>query len=266
MENLALKELAQKVYQHCGLDYRNNLGSLELKTARRLQEIGISLWEYSRLPDHSPGEWDVLVELLTINETYFFREEKQLGVYQNVLLPQLLAGGENQSIKVWSAACSSGEEPYSLAMSTMDYSREAAAKVDITGTDINKKVLKAAAEGIYHKRSLSFRRIPPPWLNGYFTEQADSFALNDEIRKMVSFQHMNLLEENNNSHEKYDIIFCRNVLIYFDYETIRKVAEGFHRSLKKGGYLFLGHAENISNMGLDFETVSTNGTFYYRKG
>jgi len=259
VENLSLKQLSQLVYDYCGLNYTNNLSSLENKITRRLQDLNLSIWEYIRLLEGSKSEWDPLVELLTINETYFYREEKQLAVLKDYILPNW----SGNSFKIWSAACSTGEEPYSLAIVLS----QLGVKGQVIGTDINKRVLKVASNGVYNKRSLSFRRIPQQWLSTYFDDHENEYRVIEEIKELVDFKYLNLLEEQGmKGQQDYDVIFCRNVLIYFDTETIEKVVRHFYHSLKKGGYLFLGHAENISNLNIGFETVSTQGTFYYRKG
>ncbi|MBB5149677.1 CheR family methyltransferase [Ureibacillus thermosphaericus] len=267
MDNLALYYLGKVVYDYCGLNYLNNISSLKMKVSKRLRQLNIeSYWSYIRYLQEHPSEWDQLIVLLTINETYFFREDKQLYIYQQKILPQF-ASEVQQPIKIWSAGCSTGEEAYSLAMMTMDLDHYKPKKVHIIGSDINKKVLSIAKEGIYSKSSLAFRRIPPYWLQKYFDEMENNYRIKDEVKKMVSFQYVNLLEEvENGRNEEFDVIFCRNVLIYFDEETIEKVVKSFYRALKKGGYLFLGHAETISNLKIGFETLNENGTFYYRKG
>ncbi|TSI02644.1 protein-glutamate O-methyltransferase CheR [Lysinibacillus sp. BW-2-10] len=267
MESFTLKQLGQLVYYYCGLNYLNNIDSLETKITPRLQSLSLSLWEYMKFLDNNPNEWDQLVEILTINETYFFREDKQLTYFKDNILPKLKNRNSNKPIKIWSAACSTGEEPYSLAMLILDSGLIEPKKVQIIGTDINKKVLTIAKNGTYSKRSLSFRRIPPEWLNKYFREEEDAYKVKDSIKDMVDFHYVNLLDKEKMSmYHDFDIIFCRNVLIYFDQETIRKVASSFYQSLVKGGYLFLGHAENISNMNIGFNTISTEGAFFYRKG
>lgn len=265
MEKVAIAQLGQLVYNYCGLNYLDNLSTLEMKVIKRIKELNLSTWNYLSFIESNPLEWDVLTELLTINETYFYREDKQLNVFREKVLKELDGVNSEEPIKVWSAACSSGEEPYSLAMMALD--SEITRTCKIQGTDINKRVLQIGEKGAYSKRSLSFRRVPDRLLKTYFDDQGDLYSLKQSVRDMVTFKRLNLLDELSMSAERgYDVIFCRNVLIYFDSETIKKVVTSFHHSLKKGGYLFLGHAENISNMGLDFETISTNGTFYYRKG
>lgn len=152
-------------------------------------------------------------------------------------------------------------------MMTLDAGRSETLPVKITASDINKKVLDMAEKGLYHKRSLSFRRIPEHWLTQYFEDRDPYYEVITPLKNMVSFEHLNLLNQEHmiNQRDQFDVIFCRNVLIYFDQATVKKVVSYFHDALKKGGYLFLGHAETISQMGVGFESVSKDGTFYYRK-
>lgn len=260
MSEYVYQQLGQMVYDYCGLDYTANLVSLEAKVKARLKELDQSVWSYINTLKQDDKEWDILVEILTINETYFFREEKQLLVFSQEVIPTYtnLSG----PLRVWSAACSTGEEPYSIAMIAHDSGRML--NIEITATDINKKVLESAKTGQYKKKSLSFRRIPDEWLTKYFDELEQDYQVKGYIHQMVKFEYENLLEPTPEK-ELYDVIFCRNVLIYFDEKTIRQIVEMFHRKLKRGGYLFLGHAESISTMKLDFQIMNSNGTFYYRK-
>ncbi len=264
MEDFSLKQLGKLVYDKCGLNYLSTLGTLESKISKRLQTLSLTTWEYIRFIQSTPSEWDQLIELLTINETYFFREEKQLKVFQELVSQMKL--NMNRPIRIWSAACSTGEEPYSLAMMI----RELEIPIEhfeIHATDIDKRVLQVAKNGTYNKQSLSFRRIPQDWLEKFFIESDKEFQVHDDIRNMVHFHHLNLLDHDAmNAQRNFDFIFCRNVLIYFDQTTIKHVVSNFYQSLNQQGFLFLGHSENISSMGIGFETVSTSSSFYYRKG
>lgn len=262
MENLAWQQFAKLVYDYCGLDYRKNLDALEMKLAKRLKTLQMpTLWRYMSYLDNNTDEWGQVVEILTINETYFYREDKQLNVYQQHILPTLTG-----PVNVWSAACSTGEEPYSLAIMSKQAGRDATS-VQITATDINQRVLQVAKQGAYAKRSLSFRRIPPAWLEAHFLADDTHYYIDPTVQQMVHFDYLNLLDiAHNGPTEQFDVIFCRNVLIYFDEATIKRVVSGFHRALKKGGHLFLGHAETISHFDIDFKTVHSEGTFYYQKG
>lgn len=263
MENLALNHLGKIIHDYCGLNYLNNLSSLEVKISKRLADLNMkSYWSYIHFLENHPSEWEHLIELLTINETYFFREEKQLFVFQNMLKTKKTT----MPVKIWSAGCSTGEEPYSLAMMILDTKLYGPNEIKIIGTDINQRAILTAKNGVYNKNSLSFRRIPENWLEKYFHETTTAYEITEPVKKFVTFHQLNLVGEiEKRIMEEYDIIFCRNVLIYFDEETIKNVVTSFYHALKKGGYLFLGHAETITHFDIGFETMNTDGTFYYRK-
>lgn len=263
----ALEKLATIVHNFCGINYFSNMSSFELKIKRRLHALKLdSVQQYIDHLNNHEMEWEALIQTVTINETYFFREDRQLQIYQQKILPSLISKGE--SIRVWSAACSTGEEPYTLAMLTLDANILGTKHIEITGTDINSHVLQVAKKGAYLKNSLSFRRIQPYWLKAYFDEDDTHFTLKNEVKRIVKFDYINLKSvELINQQQQYDVIFCRNVLIYFNEHTIEKIVQAFYRILKPGGYLFLGHAETITQFkNIGFETINEEGTFYYRKG
>lgn len=260
---MAIRQLGQLVYEYCGLNFLQNTPLLESKISKRTKELGMSIWEYIRYLKQNSTEWDIVVELLTINETFFYREENQLEVFRSIILPQLRG---REQIRIWSAACSTGEEPYTLAMMVAETGFIPLESVEILATDINKKVLQTAKQAWYSKHSLSFRRMPEHLLARYFVERDEGYQVIDSIRSRVQFRYLNLLDQN--EIEKlgvYDVIFCRNVLIYFDRNVIQKVVASFYDRLVPEGSLFLGHAESITGMNPGFETVHTEKSFYYRK-
>mgnify|MGYP001205354257 CR=1 FL=1 len=267
MDTFGLIQLAELIQEYCGIDYSKNLSSLETKISERLKELGLSCWEYGGYLRVEPNEWDTLIELITVNETYFFREENVLEEFKNVVLPQYKIRTSDNPLRIWCSACSSGEEPYTLAILAEETGLFEPGAVEIIATDINKKVLEKARPGSYNKKSFSFRSIPKEILGKYFISEEEEYKVRDSIRAMVDFRCLNLLERNiQEKIEKADIIFCRNVLIYFDKETINKVISSLYDVLNDGGYLFLGHAETITGMNTGFETVYTPSAFYYRKG
>ncbi|QCJ42361.1 protein-glutamate O-methyltransferase CheR [Bacillus sp. S3] len=266
MQENELVRLSQMIYDYCGLHYKDRLSSLREKISKRVLELGVSCGEYCCYLHRTPSEWEVLVELLTINETYFYREEGQLNECCSIILPMLKKEIRHRPIRIWSAACSTGEEPYTLAMLIQETGNFPIGTVEIIGTDINKKVINKAEKGWYHKNSFAFRRIPEHLLKKYFNVEDGGYQINATIKRMVRFQEVNLL--NNNAISalgEVDIIFCRNVLIYFDHETIKSVIRILHKNLKPNGYLFLGHAESITDLALGFQKVDSTKTFYYRK-
>jgi chemotaxis protein methyltransferase CheR len=259
-----LKELGQMIYDYCGLHYLDNLSSLASKVLKRLSVLDMTYREYNEFLKRNPQEWDHLVELVTNNETYFFREENQLNELCHAVLPQF----RNQPcIRIWSAACSTGEEPYSLAMTIAESGVVPLESVHILATDINKKVLQIASRGWYHEHSLCFRRTPKEMLDKYFFRQDEGFQIKRFIKDRIEFRNLNLLNNEDVAEVgKVDIIFCRNVLIYFDAAATRRVIAKFYNRLNAGGFLFLGHAETLTGMNTHFETINARTTFYYRKG
>lgn len=266
LQDNGLLKLSQMVYDYCGLRFTDRLDILKDKISKRLNELSLSPWEYCAYLKQAPQEWDVLVEILTINETYFYREENQLNECCMSILPQLKEKIQGRPLRVWSAACSTGEEPYTLAMLMNESGKFLPGTVKIIGTDINKKVLEKAEKGWYHNGSFAFRRIPEHLLRKYFTEENNGYQVQPSIQKMVQFEHLNLLDEKKmNQIGEVDVVFCRNVLIYFDQETTKRILRSLHRILTPGGYLFLGHAESITDTTLGFKKVDSDKTFYYRK-
>ena len=266
MQDNGLVKLSQIIYEYCGLRFSERLYTLKEKVSKRVSELGLTHWEYCKYIEKSPSEWDVLVELLTINETYFYREENQLNECCSYVLSLMMRENRNRPIRIWSAACSSGEEPYSLAMLIQETGKFLPGSVEIIATDIDKMVLQKAKKGWYHHGSFAFRRTPEHLLKKYFLNEASGYQIHPSIQKMVQFQYLNLLDQDNISQlGEVDIIFCRNVLIYFDHETTKQVIRSLHQNLAAGGYLFLGHAESITDMTLGFKKVDSEKTFYYRK-
>lgn len=266
MQDKDLEKLAQMIYTHCGLRYTTKLTALKDKISKRLTELNLSCAEYCDYLNKFSLEWDYLIELLTINETYFYREEHQLNECCTVVLPAMKEEFKHRPLRIWSAACSTGEEPYTLAMLIQETGKFPKGSVEIIATDINKNVLQKAQQGWYHQGSFAFRRTPERFMRKFFYKTDNGYQIHPSIQSMVKFQHLNLLEQNNYAQiGEVDIIFCRNVLIYFDQDTIKQVIRSFHQTLSPNGYLFLGHAESITDMALGFQKVDSDKTFYYRK-
>jgi chemotaxis protein methyltransferase CheR len=220
---------------------------------------------YYRFLTTSPereGEWNELASVLSNNETYFFRERAQLEVLVTEVLEESQHAGT--PLRVWSSASSTGEEPYTIAMMLMQTHRVTPSGVVLRATDLSPRALERAATGFY--RELSFRATPPEMVQRYFRPFEGGFFINDEIKHMVDFSRLNLM----NAHAvagmgPFDAILCRNVLIYFEKPTQKRVVEAFAEALRPGGYLFLGHAESIMRMTDRFEPVVTPKAIYYRR-
>jgi len=208
------------------------------------------------------AEWDELASVLSNNETYFFRERAQLDVLVKEVVDEALRSASGR-VRVWSAACSTGEEPYSLAMTLLETRRLAPSQIQIKASDISPRALEKAQVGFY--RELSFRATPPEVIQRYFRAFQGGFMISDDIKRMVDFFRINLLDEQAVAKAgPVDAIFCRNVLIYFDKETQKRVVEGFARALRPRGYLFLGHAESIIRLTDLYEPIVSPKAIYYR--
>ena len=208
------------------------------------------------------AEFAELASVLSNNETYFFRERAQLDILAKEVVEEHYRSGGGV-MKVWSSACSTGEEPFSLAMALLEGKRLPASALQIKATDISPRALEKCSIGYY--RELSFRATEPEMIQKYFKSFQDGFMMSDEIKRMVQFSRINLLDENAvAAMGPVDAVFCRNVLIYFDKPTQKKVVEAFGRALKPGGFLFLGHAESIIRMTQMYEPVITAKAIYYR--
>ncbi|WP_410893289.1 CheR family methyltransferase [Neobacillus sp. 204] len=266
MQENGLANLSQIIYDYCGLGFHDRLSILRDKISKRVNQLGLTYEDYCKYLTTAPGEWDVVIELLTINETYFYREEDQLKECCSFVLPLMKEKNRDRPLRIWSAACSSGEEPYTLAMLIQEAGRFLPGTVEIIATDINKKVLQKAEKGWYHNSSFAFRRIPETLLKKYFIDENGGYQIKASTKKMVKFYHLNLLHKDEVAEiGEVDIIFCRNVLIYFDQDKTKQVIQSLYRNLAPAGYLFLGHAESITDPNMGFQKVRSDKSFYYRK-
>ncbi len=199
---------------------------------------------------------DEITEAMTTNETFFFRDTKPFDIFKDTVLPRLLeTRGSKKTLRIWNAACSTGQEPYSVAMLL----KEEAAKmpgwrVEILATDISNEVLEKAKAGLYSQFEVQ-RGLPIQLLIKYFQQMGEMWQIDSSIRAMVKFQKMNLLD-NLAVLGGFDVIFCRNVLIYFDHEMKAKVLGQMHRILADDGALFLGGAETVLGICDDLKPVS----------
>ena len=226
-------------------------------------------WLLSEQP--TPHQLYALAGHLTIGETYFFREEKTLEALSDDILPQLIASrrGQRQHLRLWSAACSTGEEAYSLAILLDQLLPESKGwRISILATDINGRALERAVAGVYGE--WSFRTFPGELRQRYFTRIAEkSFAIRPEIRKRVTFAHLNLAAETYSAHavdtRQMDVILCRNLLIYFTPEQASKLATRLHDSLADGGWLAVSPSECSQALFSNFSVVNFPGAILYRK-
>jgi chemotaxis protein methyltransferase CheR len=263
-EFLALRDTIRERFGIYYDDSKQFLLQSRLQT-RLLKNRCESFAEYHRFLVASPqreSEWDELASVLSNNETYFFRERAQLDVLVSEGVDEALRGSGR--LQVWSSACSTGEEPYTLAMMLLESKRLPTSKITIRASDLSPRALERAKTGFY--RELSFRATPPEMIQKYFRPFEGGFFVNDEVKRMVEFFRINLLDGAAIAAAgTHDAIFCRNVLIYFDKPTQKRVVEAFAKALRPGGYLFLGHAESIMRLTDLYDPVVTTQAIYYRR-
>jgi chemotaxis protein methyltransferase CheR len=227
---------------------------------------------YLRFGTQAGAEWDEAIDLMTTNETYFFREERQLRAFQNEVLPMLLQlARPRRRLAVWSAGCSTGEEAYTIGVllrSSSLFPREEPGEtrwdLRVYGSDIARRCVAAARRGVYPESS--FRVTRDDVRRAFFHERPDGWHVSDTIRAMCHFGQMNLLDDDRSRvFGKADAIFCRNVLIYFDARARKTAIEVLYDRLNPGGVLLLGHSESLLNVSTAFELLHLRDDLVYRK-
>jgi len=214
---------------------------------------------------------DEIISATSVNETYFFRDDHPFQTLQDILLKELYSqqNFNQKSLNIWSVACSTGQEPYSIAMSVENFKKENPIfkknKYQILATDIDKIVLKYAYDGIYNKSDVN-RGLTQETLSNYFTVISENkWQVNSIIRKSIKFHKFNLLEICQKSLKRYDLIFLRNILIYFDDDLKLIILKFIEKKLEIGGYLFLGASETLFGMNLSLRPITIGKTIVYKK-
>jgi chemotaxis protein methyltransferase CheR len=263
------------VYERSGIFFPENKAYLlESRLTNRLGELGLSSFEdyYYSLKysgDKITNEISNLFDVVTTNETSFFRNPPQLDAFKIIMQKNYLNGTKSIAapMKIWSTACSTGEEPYTLAIMMEELAQATKQNIPyiIYATDISQKVLESARRAVFSQYSM--RNTDESLKNKYFTEENNMFKLKENVKKNVKIDFMNLVDENAyRAYRQMDIIFCRNVLIYFDEKVKKKVIENLYECLKPKGFLTIGHAESLHNISRAFKPLVFPGTIAYQKG
>ena len=271
MTDAEFRLISDLLRRRCGLHFDENTRYLvEKRIGRRVQDCDLgSFSSYLYELRHGPNadeEFSQLIDVLTTNETYFFRERSQLSALVNEVLPEMLArrSGHERPVSIWSAGCASGEEPYSIVMMALEANLVPGRDFRVYASDISRAVLSKARRGVY--REASFRETDKAIRLHYFAEREGLLRVSDEVKRHVDFVHMNLLDESKWSLLRtMDVILCRNVIIYFDLEAKKRVMSMFHDKLWPGGYLLLGHSESLINVTSDFELKHLSRDLVYRR-
>lgn len=260
-------ELKDIIYKNSGIMFAENKKYLlENRLSKRLTDLNFTTFKdyiyYLKYDIKKRQELDTLINLVTINETYFLRERGQLDYLVSTIVPDLIKSGK-RSIKILSAPCSTGEEPYSIVTLLNNAGLFDKASIDIVATDINSEVVALARKGEY--RQASFRGVPADFMKN-FDMQGQSYFIKDDIKKHVRFTTGNITSSTFSTLiGKVDVIFCRNVLIYFDIEGKQKTIKNFYNMLTDPGYLCLGHSETLNKISEDFTMKNAGTCIIYMK-
>jgi len=267
-------QLRDFIYQQCGIFIAENRKYLvENRLSNRIKELNLKsysdYYNFLRFDGSRRTELNKLFEVVTTNETSFFRNPPQLEVFQKSVLPDILdqcrkAG--RKKLRIWSAGCSTGEEPYTLAIILCEVLKGEISSWDIkiTANDLSEAVLAAARRGVYNDYAL--RTTPKEIADAYFIKEDAQYKIKPELKALISFGQINLNDkEQLRRVEKSQIVFCRNVIIYFDDEMKRKVINAFYDNLEINGALLIGHSESLHNISRAFQLEHHKGTIVYRK-
>jgi chemotaxis protein methyltransferase CheR len=274
MSEVTFKALREFIYTLTGIYFQDNKKYLlESRISKRLQALRLAQYEdylqFIKFGVRKDDEKKFLYDAITINETYFFRNEPQFEIFEKTLVPDLVkfkASTPRAKIRIWSSASSSGEEAHTLAMIFLEKIKPKypLLEFEVVGTDISPSILDIAKKGVY--REYSVRNMPKLYLEKYFHTEDGRFIVNDNVRKLVRFDHMNLFDQQRmRGMSNFDIVFCCNVLIYFDAKSKIQVVSQLYDSLNRGGYLFIGYAESLHGISSAFKIMNYPKAIVYKK-
>lgn len=253
------------IYNESGIHFTNsNRTILESRLKERLRKMGLAtVDEYYTIIKKDPEELKILLDTVTTNLTRFFRNTAHFQTLEFYVIPDLIKEKKKQGesvIRLWSAGCSTGEEPYSLAI-IMKELLVPGMRCEITASDLSLKSLMTAKEAYYPENRVP--DVPEKYLKKYFDKKDGGYLVKDEIRNMVKFDYHNLKFDS--GLRNLDLVFCRNVIIYFDETAQEAVIQKFWSSMNSHSYLFIGHSESLFGMNTKFEFLKTDWACIYRK-
>lgn len=267
-------QLRDFIYQQCGIFIAENRKYLvENRLSNRIKDLNLKSYsEYYNFLRFDAGkrlELNKLFEVVTTNETSFYRNPPQLQVFQEVVLKGVIEECRKlgkKRLRIWSAGCSTGEEPYTLAIILHEVLRQEISSWDIkiTANDLSEAVLASARRGVYSEYAL--RTTPKDIVSRYFKQEDNSYKIDPKLKQIVSFGQINLSDKLQLARvEKSQIVFCRNVIIYFDDDMKKRVINAFYDNLIPSGVLLIGHSESLHNISRAFKPEHHTGTIVYRK-
>jgi chemotaxis protein methyltransferase CheR len=264
------RRLCEFLYRRTGMVFTEaKRYYVERRVSDRMAQTGSTAFPsyFARLRNDIRGEVEQFINAFTVNETYFYREEHQLQCLSKNILPERTrATGAGSPVRIWSVPCSTGEEPYSIAMWLLENWPEVDRHdIEIIGSDIDTRAVNAARLGVFGQRALM--RLSPQLVARYFQPLGDdSWQIIEDIRSSVRFTPVNLVDSaETRPFGRFDVIFCRNVLIYFDDASRRVAAENLYENLQPGGFICLGHTESMSRISPLFEVARYADAIVYRR-
>lgn len=272
LSSATFRLLRDLIYLKSGISFSDTkLYLLESRLSRRLEEKNLKTFEdyyyYLTYDADKDKELTRLLNCVVTNETSFFRDPVQLESFSTAVVPKVLetaAGTAGKTFRVWSAACSTGEEPYTIAMMLKEGNIECRCRVEVIGSDLSDNALKSAENAVYDRHSV--RNTPEHFIKRYFTENNESFAVKKSVKDMVKIRKINLVASGDTRMvREANVIFLRNVLIYFDEASKKKAVGHIYDSLVKGGYLLVGSTETLHNVTRLFTPVKMDNTLVYQK-
>ncbi|NCC49660.1 MAG: methyltransferase domain-containing protein [Spartobacteria bacterium] len=260
IDKRTFKQISDLVYEKCGICLNQKKEALvQARISKRMRALGIkdfkSYFAFVE-SDETGGELTAMLDAISTNVTHFFRESRHFDLLGEFLQRWEQAG--QSRFRIWSSASSSGEEPYTIAITARE-ALQNASDCKILATDISTRIVKKAQQGIYSERNVD--KVPRPLLARYFRRLPSlpgaekHFEVDPLLKHMVKFGHINLSKPPFPLRGPLDVIFCRNVMIYFDNKVRRELLADMYRLLKPGGYLMVGHAESLSGMLSDFKSI-----------
>ncbi len=262
------------IHEKSGIFFAENKKYLvENRLSKRMTTLGLKSFRdyfYQVKYDTSLKEFNMLMNLVTTNETSFYRNPPQLACFQQEVLPLIIEqkkqAGHGKRLKIWSAGCSTGEEPYTLGMILLEVLGERNDwNIEIIANDISENVLYSARTAAYSEMSL--RTTPLHIVNKYFTREGEKYCVTDNVKRLVKYSHLNLADRRKMAlMTDMDFVFCRNVMIYFSDDIKKQIVKGYYNSLRPGGYLYIGHAESLHGISKAFKLVYfKNGLVYFKE-
>jgi len=243
------------IYRETGIHMSDKKKKLVVaRLSKRLRALNLrtftEYYNYLKKSPQADGEIVNLINRITTNKTDFFRERHHFDFLLRELYPGMIEESRTTGIRrlrIWSAGCSSGEEPYTLAMVALEaFKAQRGWDIKVLATDLDTEMLQKAIAGIYPTQSVS--PVPKDYLHKYFLRKGENYEANNALKSMIAFRRLNLMDETFPMKFPFDIIFCRNVIIYFDTKTKEELLNKFYRHLKPKGYMFIGHSESLMHM------------------